>query len=245
MRVLAIETTGSVGSFAVVEGRGEDGGGGAGPEVVAETNRDIMGRHVEMSVEIVREVLIEADVGLEDLAGLAVSLGPGSFTGLRVGLGIAKGLCVGAGLPLAGVPTLDCLARPMAGRGGIIVPARDARRGEVYCSLYRAGRGGLERLSGYMSLAPEGLVDEIQAVRDPAGDRVTLVGDGIARYGDVLRRIPGEVDFAPEEMWNVRASVVGAIGLEHIASGLVLDIGSAEPIYVRPSEAERMRKGLK
>lgn len=245
MKVLAIETTGTMGSFAVMEGRGAGGGDGAGPEVLAETNRDILGRHVEMSVEIVKEVLEEADVRLDDLDGLAVSLGPGSFTGLRVGLGIAKGLCTGAGLPLSGVPTLDCLARPMAGRGGMIVPARDARRGEVYCSLYRVGRGGLDRLGGYMSLAPEDLVDEIQAVRGPGGERVTLVGDGIAKYGDILRELPGEVDFAPEDMWNVRASVVGAIGLEHIASGLLLDIDSAEPIYVRPSEAERMRKGLK
>lgn len=249
MRVLAIETTGAVGSFAIVRGPAAGPGPGAGdetgPEIVAETNRDILGRHVEMSVDIVREVLDEAVVRLEDLDGLAVSLGPGSFTGLRVGLGIAKGLCVGAGLPLAGVPTLDCLARPLAGRGGMVATARDARRGEIYCSLYRPGQGGLERLTAYMSLAPEDLIEEIQAMRGTPGERVTLVGDAIATYGDILLRMPGEVDFAPEDMWNVKASVVGAVGLEHLASGLVLDMDSAEPIYVRPSEAERMRKGLK
>jgi tRNA threonylcarbamoyladenosine biosynthesis protein TsaB len=234
VKLLAIETTGALGSFAVVEGAG----------VIAAIDRDIMGRHVETSVNIVGEVLGEAGFGLDGLDGVAVSLGPGSFTGLRVGLGIAKGLCVGAGLPLVGVPTLDCLARPLAGRTGLIVPARDARRGEVYCSLYRSAGEGLEHVTGYMSLAPGDLVSEIQAERQSAGERVTLVGDGLARYPDVLGSLPGEVDPAPEDLWHVRASVVGAIGLEHLSAGMTLDINTAEPIYVRPSEAERKRKGL-
>ena len=170
MILLAIETTGALGSFAVVEGSGS-----AALKVLAGIDRDIMGRHVESSVDLVSEVLDKASLRLSGLDGIAVSLGPGSFTGLRVGLGIAKGLCVGAGLPLVGVPTLDCLARPLSEREGLIVVARDARRGEVYCSIYRSDGGSLERVTGYMSLAPRDLVAEIEAARGGAGGAVTLV----------------------------------------------------------------------
>lgn len=242
MRLLAIETTGALGSFAVV-----DGSDAEGAKVVAEISRDIMGRHVETSIGMVSEVLEKACFALDDLDGIAVSLGPGSFTGLRVGLGIAKGLCVGAGLPLAGVPTLDCLARPLRERPGLVVPARDARRGEVYACIYRSDGESLERLTGYVSLSPRDLVSEIGSAvetlsaREGAPPRVTLVGDGLARHGDVLKTAPGALDFAPESFWNVRASVVGALGIEFMSAGGALDIDSVEPIYVRSSEAERKR----
>lgn len=242
MRLLAIETTGALGSFAVVEGSGAEG-----PKVVAEMDRDIMGRHVEAGVGMVSEVLESASLAPADLDGIAVSLGPGSFTGLRVGLGIAKGLCVGAGLPLAGVPTLDCLARPLCERRGLVVPVRDARRGEVYACIYRAGGERMERLTGYVSLPPCDLVSEIGSAVEAlsaagaAPPTVTLVGDGLARYGGLLKDSPGSVDLAPELLWNVRAAVVGAIGIDLISAGASLDIDSAEPIYVRPSEAERKR----
>jgi tRNA threonylcarbamoyladenosine biosynthesis protein TsaB len=232
MKLLAIETTGTLGSFAVVDG----------PEVLAEINRDIMGRHVETGVDLVSEVLQQASTDLAGLDGVAVSLGPGSFTGLRVGLGIAKGLSAGTGLALAGVPTLDCLARPLGTAEGLIVPARDARRGEVYCSIYRSAGGTLERVTDYMSLAPGDLVSRIEAARGPAGERVTLVGDGLARYVDILVGTGG-FESAPESFWNVRAAVVGAIGMELLSAGKALDLDTAEPIYVRPSEAERKRAG--
>ena len=247
MRLLAIETTGSVGGFAVVEGRG------AGTsEVIAELERDIMGRHVETSVDLVGEILELASLGLADLDGVAVSLGPGSFTGLRVGLGIAKGLSVGTGLPLAGVPTLDCIARPFRDTQGLVVPVRDARRGEVYCCVYRSGDGGIEKMTDYLSLAPQDAValieDRARAAEAkrppegaPSGTHVTLAGDGLARYGEVFRGLPGRVDFAGESCWHARASVVGEIGIDLMSAGKTLDVESAEPIYVRPSEAERKR----
>jgi tRNA threonylcarbamoyl adenosine modification protein YeaZ len=238
MRLLAIETTGALGSFAVVDGTESRAVG-----LVAGIDRDIMGRHVESSVSMVSEVLAEASLRLHDLDGIAVSLGPGSFTGLRVGLGIAKGLCVGAGLPLVGVPTLDCLARPLRDREGLIVTARDARRGEVYCALYRPAGESLERVTGYMSLAPGGLLSEIAAAREGVAGPVTLVGDGIRTYGDIFGEIPGEVCLAPEALWNVKASVVGAIGIDLMSAGRTLDLDTAEPIYARLSEAERKRAG--
>ena len=237
MKLLAIETTGTLGSFAVVEGAA-----GGAPDVILQIDRDIMGRHVESSVNLIAEVLAGASLRLGDLDGIGVSLGPGSFTGLRVGLGIAKGLAVGAGLPLAGVPTLDCLARPLAERGGLIVPARDARRGEVYCALYRSDGAAVKTETDYMSLAPEDLVARIVEARGDDGG-VTMVGDGLKTYAEVFGRIPGEVHMAGEDLWAVRASVVGTVGLELMAAGRTLDLDTAEPIYVRPSEAERKRAG--
>jgi tRNA threonylcarbamoyladenosine biosynthesis protein TsaB len=240
MRLLAIETTGNLGSFAVVEG--EDA---LSTKSLASTGRDIMGRHVEASVGMVREALALAGISPSDLDGVAVSLGPGSFTGLRVGLGIAKGICVGAGLPLVGVPTLDCLAWPLRDGERLIVPLRDAKRGEVYCAVYRSAGMDLplEKLTPYMSIPPEAVPAAVDGVRGSGAELpVTLLGDGLARYAESLRSVAG-AEYAPETCWDVKASVVGAIGAGLLAEGLTLDVDSAEPIYVRPSEAERKMRG--
>jgi tRNA threonylcarbamoyladenosine biosynthesis protein TsaB len=196
---------------------------------------------VETSVNLVSEVLEDASLGPGDLDGVAVSLGPGSFTGLRVGLGIAKGICMGANLPLAGVPTLDCMARPLGGRDGLIIPVRDARRGEVYCCVYRSRRGEVERAGEYVSLAPSDFIDMVKKAEQAEALPVVLVGDGLAKYGEALRDGLPNAEFAAESFWNVRASVVGTIGLELMAAGNLLDLDRAEPLYVRASEAERKR----
>jgi len=230
VKVLAIETTGATGGFAIVEGAGAAGPGAPRPETVAAIDRDIMGRHVEASVCMIAELLDGASLALADLDGVAVSLGPGSFTGLRVGLGVAKGLCVGAGLPLVGVPTLDCLARPLRGSTGLVVPARDARRGEIYCCMYRSDGGALERLSPYMSLAPEALLGEIGSAVEAGGGPVTLVGDALDRYGEVLGALVGDVQQVGRESRGRRRDRPGDVvggrdarsghGRAHIRAGV-------------------------
>jgi tRNA threonylcarbamoyladenosine biosynthesis protein TsaB len=140
------------------------------------------------------------------------------------------------------VPTLDCLARPLSERAGLIAVARDARRGEVYCALYRSEGGSLERMTDYMSLAPGDLLAEIESARGETGCALAMVGDGLRTYADVFGGIAGEVYLAPEALWDVKASVVGAIGAGLMSAGRMLDVDTAEPIYVRPSEAERKRK---
>jgi tRNA threonylcarbamoyladenosine biosynthesis protein TsaB len=237
MRILGIETSGNIGGFAVVEGG----------RLLAEIASDITGRHVERGDAMIEYVLECADTPIGGLAAVAVSLGPGSFTGLRVGLALAKGLCFGRGLPLVGVPTLDVMAEVFAGTEGVVVPVRDARRGEIYFGLYDAAGGTPRRLSDYRALAPDALADELLALGKATGEnakRFVLVGDALARYGGTLRsRLGARMVEAAEVMWPPRPAMVAALGGRMLAAGKVADLDGIEPIYVRASEAERSALG--
>jgi len=228
MIVLGIETSGDLCGCAVV-----DGG-----RLLGEVVSSVPGEHVERLVHLIGSLLEEISIGVDGLDGVAVSLGPGSFTGLRIGLGTAKGLCFGTGLPLAGVPTLDAMAETACPWTGNIVPVRDARRGEIYTASYSSVETTVERISEYRALEPERLGREI---RELAGRGKTLVsGDALSRYGELLRGLlPDDVVFLPSERWIPSPRVVAAIGMRLIGEGKVLDVGSSEPLYVRPSEAER------
>jgi tRNA threonylcarbamoyladenosine biosynthesis protein TsaB len=236
MRVLGIETSGSAGGFAIADEA----------RVVTEVTADIMGHHLERGFDMIQSILAGAGLGVHDLDGVAVSLGPGSFTGLRVGLALAKGLCFGSGLALVGVPTLDCVAQGLASFEGLLVPVRDARRGEVYFSIYEAQGGLAVRLSPFRALAPEALAGELKGNSALLRDErpVTLAGDGLAKYGEILRSGLGErAFFAPETLWEAKPGVVAAEGLKLIREGKVAGIDTLEPIYVRASEAERQAAG--
>jgi tRNA threonylcarbamoyladenosine biosynthesis protein TsaB len=240
MRLLAIETSGKTGEFAVLD----EGG------VLSESTVDVAGRLVEKGIGEVEDVLGRAGTALADLDAVAVSMGPGSFTGLRVGLAMAKGLCFRRKIALVGVPTLDALAEARAGRQGFIVPVMDARRGEIYLAIYRSDGKAVSRLTDYLALKPDAAIEMIR--RECGASHVLLMGDAIAPYGEVLAAglgsdaarssdsgpAPG-AEFAPEEAWRVRAGVVGRIGLSLLSEGKVLDPVTAEPMYIRPSEAER------
>jgi len=234
VRLLAIETSGKVGEFAVVA---EDG-------VLSESTVDAAGRLLEKGIAVVEDVLGRAGTSLGELDGVAVSMGPGSFTGLRVGLAIAKGICFRRELALIGVPTLDAIAQARSAHTGFIVPVMDARRGEIYLSIYSSDGSVVSRLADYLALKPDAAVDMI--LGECGGSPALLLGDAITPYGDVLASGLGPgagcgpgLEFAPEEAWRVRARVVGQIGLALLGEGKVLDPVTAEPMYIRPSEAER------
>jgi len=238
VRLLAIETSGKVGEFAVVS----EGG------VLSESTVDVAGRLLEKGIGEIEGVLGRAGTTLAELDAVAVSMGPGSFTGLRVGLAMAKGLCFRRELHLVGVPTLDAIARAQSARAGFIVPVLDARRGEIYLSIYASDGSVVSRLTDYLALPPDAAIELIR--QKCAGSPALVAGDAIRSYGDVLASGPGpgsgpesgaefEVEFAPEEAWRVRARIVGQIGLSLLGEGKVLDPATAEPMYIRPSEAER------
>ncbi|MFH1312618.1 MAG: tRNA (adenosine(37)-N6)-threonylcarbamoyltransferase complex dimerization subunit type 1 TsaB [Candidatus Eisenbacteria bacterium] len=228
MRVLGIETSATTGGFAVIDGE----------RLMAELVADITGRHVEKGVAMIGEVLDSAGVKVEDLDAVAVSLGPGSFTGLRVGLAIAKGMCFGRGMSIVGVPTLDCIAESLGSREGLVVPVRDARRGEIYFSIFSAEKGTVTRTCDYLAMPPDRVISAINDL--PAGRSVVLSGDALSRYGDDLRAgVGSEVVFAPETMWAAKPSVVALMGASLIERGESADLDTIEPMYVRPSEAER------
>ncbi len=228
MQILGVETTGRLGGFAVV---GDNG-------VLSEILTDMQAAHVEKGSDLIRDALGMASVKIGDIDGVAVSIGPGSFTGLRVGLAIGKGLCFACGAKLIAVPTLDAIAEMLKIWQGIAVAMRDARRGEVYFSIYRCENTRVERLSDYQALPPSEALD---IILDLAGDESIVVsGDAVQAYGKLLRdKLPAETVFAPPDLWLPRPAVVAAIGRERLQAGKWIDLDKAEPLYIRPSEAER------
>ena len=231
MYVLGIETSGEQGGFAVVN----DG------KVVCEIIANMHGAHVEKGSTLIEDSLKMASITVGDLDGVAVSLGPGSFTGLRVGLALAKGLCFGTGARLLGVPSLDAIAEMLRMWQGLVVPMRDARRGEVYFSVYRSDGAAIERLTDYMALPPESAGSMIGDLSQDA--TILVAGDAIARYGELLRKEFGDrLVFAQPTYWMPKPAIVAELGLRMLKAGSWLKVDEAEPLYVRPSEAERNRQ---
>ena len=181
---------------------------------------------------LVERVLGEAGLALEDVEGIAVSIGPGSFTGLRVGLALAKGLAFAGGLPLVGVPTLEALAWVAdAEPGTSLCAALDARKREVYAALFTATAEGPSRLTPDLALSPAAL-----AARLPRP--CTLVGDAGEVYGDVLGAHANLLPFATH---HPRGGVIARLGAARLAAGEAANAGTLEPVYVRPPDAELPR----
>ncbi len=173
----------------------------------------------------------------KDITLVTVSLGPGSFTGLRIGLATAKGLAYALGLPVVGVPSLDALAaKVLACEGDYICPVVHARISEVYSALYMAdGKGGFERITDYDSMSPENLASGL-----PGTGRVWFLGDGLGRHWKIFQNALGSRALrVPDHLLSSGASTVGVLGVEKYRnSGRGHDLYSLVPLYVRPSEAE-------
>jgi tRNA threonylcarbamoyladenosine biosynthesis protein TsaB len=174
----------------------------------------------------------ETEVDWPSIAGIGVSLGPGSFTGLRIGMATAKGLAAAAGKVLLGVSTLDSLAAKCT-TPRLICSVLDARKKEVYAAFYRCNAYGLsERVGDMTVMAPEKLA---AAIAEP----VVMVGDGAMVYGELFKRLLGEkVIFAPSQLHEPSASSLGLLAGEMLASGQHLDVAAAVPVYIRSSDAE-------
>ncbi len=183
---------------------------------------------------LVADVLAEARVALDEVDALAVSIGPGSFTGLRIGLGWAKGVALAGGIPIVPVGTLDALAHVAgAAPGERICAALDARKSEVYAALYAMTEAGPEPLGAPEALRPADLARRLVAP-------IVLVGDAAEVYRDVLAPHARLLPFATH---HPRGSAVARLGAELLARGGGRNPGDVEPVYVRPPEAELTRAG--
>lgn len=224
--ILAIETATPHGSVALVEG-------GA---VAAETFLPGGRQGSETLLSAVAGMLDARGVAPTGISCIAVSAGPGSFTGLRVGMAAAKGYCFGWGLPMALVPTLEALASRFPEEGRVICPVLDARKKEVYAALFRREGGSLLRLSPDLAVPPGALFDCL-----PEGE-IVFCGDGLSRYGPVLRDRLGErAAFIEGPEGLPSAGAVGVLGERIFLGGGFCDPRSAVPVYIRPSEAEFKR----
>jgi tRNA threonylcarbamoyladenosine biosynthesis protein TsaB len=177
-------------------------------------------------------IMKETGVDWHSISGIGVSLGPGSFTGLRIGMATAKGLAAAAGKVLLGVSTLDSLAARIV-TSKLICTVLDARKKEVYTAFYRCNeKGQSERVSDMVVMAPERLA---AAISEP----VVMVGDGAKVYAEMFKKSLGEnVIFAPAQLHEPAASSLGMLAGELFEAGKHLELAEAVPVYIRSSDAE-------
>lgn len=223
MIVLALDTSTWWASVAVV----------ADGEVLAAERERAHGSHAIELLPLVERTLAAAGVALAAVDAVAVTRGPGSFTGLRVGLSTAKGLAYATGARLVAVPTLEALARSVDGATGTVLVLLDARKGELYAGRFAAdGAGGLQRSEA------DRLVT-IEAVTATLPERGVVVGDAGEAYGDELRRHAGPLLLLREvgELAPV-AIAVARLAAKRLAAGEDDETMAVEPDYIRPSEAE-------
>jgi len=223
MKVLGIDTSTSCGAVGLID----DG------EVLSDYLLNIPVTHSERLLGAIEFVLREARCSIGDVDGWAISLGPGSFTGLRIGVSTVKGLAFATGKPVAGVTTLDVLASQVSPTSYLICPILDARKKEVYTAFYRYGEGDfLGRQSDYQALRPEDLVKKIK-------EQTIFLGDGVRTYRDfLLHSLPSLATFPAAPFHVSHGSMVAKLGFELLKKGEHLNVSTFSPIYIRPSEAE-------
>ncbi|MBI3088066.1 MAG: tRNA (adenosine(37)-N6)-threonylcarbamoyltransferase complex dimerization subunit type 1 TsaB [Candidatus Omnitrophica bacterium] len=231
MKLLAIETSSSQLGVAVLD----EAKVLASYEVLAERVHA-----VELPQALTR-VLQESDSTLEQLDGVAVDIGPGSFTGLRIGIAFVKALLFRFKKPLVGVPSLDVLASNAALSPDLICPIVDAKQRKVYAALYRGEAGLLKKQSDYHLLSVDELIPELLRGLTPKGSdpegSVLFVGDGIALYEAVLKeRLGDRARFAAPDLWLPRAATLGRLGLERLRQGRTDDPARLTPLYLYPMD---------
>jgi tRNA threonylcarbamoyladenosine biosynthesis protein TsaB len=201
--------------------------------VVAEAAQSAAGNHAVSLLNLIESVLDDAGCTLSQLDAVAVSGGPGSFSGLRIGLSVAKGLAYAAGLQLVAVSTLEALARTVIDFDGVICTLLDARKGELYAACFESTGNGCQRLTGDAVVTLDSLVASIQTP-------CAVVGDAVDRYGAALQeRLGSRVKLLPVERYAPRGGMIAMMGCERLLRGEADIVADLEPFYIRPSDAER------
>ena len=225
MYVLGIEAATPVAAVAVAGDRG----------VLAE-RMVANGRTPSVNlIPMIKAVLEDAEIEKRELTGIAVSSGPGSFTGLRIGISTARALAQALMLPLAGVSTLDALAHPLAGHGRLLCPILNARKNEVYAAIIDYSGPKPDYLLRAAAVSTGDLVERLERFNRP----VTFLGDGVPVYAGELRAGLGErAFFAPAAAAFPRGAAVAEIGFITLREGRAVDYHELRPDYLRLSEAE-------
>ncbi len=227
MRILGIECATWWGSVALEEeGR-----------IVAEISGRARRSHAETLPDLVRTVLQRAGARLEAGDAIAFSQGPGSFTGLRIGLGLAKGLALALRARLIGVPTLDGLAVASLPWEGRLCACLDARKQEVYAALYERRNGMVAKITKDLAIPPADLARAVEG-------ECTFVGDAVCAYGEVFSRLLGpRAKLRRFDLFPPRASALCRLARLKLATCGGQDPQVAEPVYVRPPQAETEHAG--
>jgi tRNA threonylcarbamoyladenosine biosynthesis protein TsaB len=224
MRLLALDTSTDFLSLACLE----DG------VVAGELHEEAGIRHSEILASRIKDILEDVDWDISDIGAVAAGVGPGSFTGLRIGVSTAKGLALVLNASVIGIPSLDAIAmRGPSGRG-LIVPVLDAHKGKVYTCVYeRMPAGRLKRKSGY-------LLCDVTKLEAYLGERSVIFGNGLDKYEKELGALP-LAETEKDVDWFPRASDIGKMAFELMPGGVVAP-EALEPMYLYASDCNILKK---
>ncbi|MBQ9828391.1 MAG: tRNA (adenosine(37)-N6)-threonylcarbamoyltransferase complex dimerization subunit type 1 TsaB [Lachnospiraceae bacterium] len=229
MKLLAIESSGLTAGCAVIE----DG------RLLGEYDTNFKKTHSETLLPMTEALLNMLEIKPSDIDAIGLSKGPGSFTGLRIGIATVKGLAMALDIPVVPVPTTAGIAYNLFGTSGLICPIMDARRSQVYTGLYRFEGEKLVKVRDQMAVS----VDELCTSLNGLGEPVTFLGDGIDVYrGRIEDLMTNGFSFAPCHLRYQRAAAMGMLAYEYYKEGLSIKGDDLVPEYLRLSQAERELK---
>ena len=227
MKILAFETSAKAGSVALLENG----------TLLAENYCNTGLTHSQTLMVMAQDLLKSCDLTVKNVDAVAVAAGPGSFTGVRIGVAAAKGLAWGGEKPCYGVSTLESMALQLGAYDGYVLPVMDARRSQVYNAIFLAEGGNLTRITEDRAIALADLAEEIKIFQKP----IFLVGDGAKVCYNALNEAVPNLVMPPEHRMHQRAAGVALAAEKAIAAGESGDGAAMTPNYLRLSQAERER----
>lgn len=229
MKLLVLDSSGLVASVALIE---DD-------RLIAEYTTGNKLTHSQTLLPMLDEVTKMTSFNIESIDAIAVAMGPGSFTGLRIGAATAKGLGLALHKPIIPVPTVDGLAYQLFGAAHLICPMMDARRKQVYTGFYRFCGADMEVVKGQCAQSVEDTLAQLKEYKEP----VIFLGDGLPVYRKEIEEAMGEdAIFAPAHANRQRAGAVGALAEVYYQKGIWQSADAFAPEYLRKSQAERERE---
>ena len=223
MKILGIDTSTPIGSVALIEDN----------NIVAEHTLNIVQAHSSRLMPAIDTVLKKwGDITPKDLDGCAVGIGPGSFTGIRIGVATAKSLCYAVDKPIVGISTLEAIGYNLRCTNALVCPILDARRSEIYGCVFHGG-ANWKRLTDDLCLPIDAFLDELHK-HTSSNANVNFVGDGLASYGDAIRERLGEKAYFAESIFNVpRGATIAHLGARRLKQGDSDSYWTIVPNYVR------------
>ena len=230
MMILGIESASLTASAALLSEKG----------LIGEFTVNFHKPHSETLLPMIDSLFSIAGTSLSEVDVIAVSEGPGSFTGLRIGASLAKGLAFGAGKQIVPVPTIDAMAYGTGVSDKVLCPLMDARRNEVYGGIC-LDDGGFRVLMPAAALPLESYAGQAAAFADAFGKGILFLGDGLTVHEEALRKLLPEAKIAPPTIRFQKAGNVAALGMKLFAEGKAVEPEAFSPVYLRMSQAERER----
>lgn len=229
MNILAVDASGVAGSVAYIR---------AG-KLVGEYYICHKLTHSETIMPMLEHMRGLIDIELESLDAIAVTSGPGSFTGLRIGVTTAKAMALALNIPIIGIPTLDVLANNMTHTPYVICPIMDARRNQVYTATYGWKGQTLVRLSDHLAIDMDEQLESLKALGEP----VIFLGDGVDVHEEKIKEYLGDkAYFAPGFLNLQHASTLAEIAVKAYERGEAMNASEFVPMYLRKSQAEREKE---